>query len=70
MQRVVAGVALDLVGVGVDGEDLVAAVTQPPVDDVAPVVLRVPRHAGDGDPRLGEELGRGFLDGGHGGPPC
>src|SRR5262245_28728198 len=65
VQRGIAPVALDLLRVGIDGEDLVAAVPQPLVDDVAAVVLRVARHTGDRDPVLGEERGRSFLDGGH-----
>jgi hypothetical protein len=35
-----APVALDLLGVRVDRHDVVAAVAQPPVDDVGAVVLR------------------------------
>ena len=41
-QVVVAAVAFDLVGVRVDGEDLVAAVTKALVDDVASVILGLP----------------------------
>ncbi len=37
----VAGVALDLVGIGVDGEDFVAPVPEPLVDDVRCVILGV-----------------------------
>ena len=36
---VVAVVALDLIGVGIDRKDVVAAVTQPAVDDVGAVIL-------------------------------
>jgi hypothetical protein len=53
---VVAAVALDLVRVRVDGEDLVAAAAEAAVDDVAAVALRVPRDAGDRDAPMREEL--------------
>src|SRR6185436_19073298 len=64
----VARVALDLIGVGIDGEHLVAAVAQPLVDDVAAVAARIAGHAGDGDAPVSEELCCGFLDLLHGTP--
>jgi hypothetical protein len=61
-QVVIAAVAFDLVRVRVDGEDLVAALAQAPVHDVAPVTLRLSGDAGHGDPLVGQELGCGVLD--------
>ena len=55
-QLVVAAVALDLVGVRVDREDLVAPLAEALVDDVAAVVLGLPGDAGDGDSLAGQEL--------------
>jgi hypothetical protein len=55
----------DLGGGRVDGEDLVAALQQPIVDDVAAVATRGAGDPGDGDPTAGEELVRGLLDGDH-----
>src|SRR5829696_5382187 len=52
-QVVVAAVALDLVRVRVDGEDLVAPLAQALVDDVAAVVLGLPGDTGDGDSLAG-----------------
>ena len=57
LQVVVAAVALDRVGVRVDREGAVAALTQPPVDDVRGLPrARVARHAGDSNALLVEKL--------------
>src|SRR5881628_737750 len=57
----VGAIALDLVGVRVDREDLVAALAQPPVDVVAPVAaFAVSRDSGYRHPFVGQEL-RGCL---------
>src|SRR5215204_6329255 len=64
-QVVVGGVAFDLVGVWIDGEDVVAAVAQPVVDDIPTMVSRRARDAGDGDALVPEELGGSSLDCGH-----
>jgi hypothetical protein len=60
-QVVVGAVALHLVRVRVDREDLVAALTQARVDDVAAVVCGRPRDARDSHAPGAEELGRGVL---------
>ncbi|HYU76222.1 MAG TPA: hypothetical protein VEL31_26415, partial [Ktedonobacteraceae bacterium] len=60
-QIVVAGIAFDVVGIRVDGEDLVAPLPQTLVHNVAAVSLGFPRHAGHSDSLLCEELGCGFL---------
>jgi hypothetical protein len=60
-QVVVAGVAFDVVGVGVHREDLVAPLPQAPVHRVAAVSLRFARDPGDRDPLAGQELGCGLL---------
>src|SRR6516225_2610128 len=44
-QIVVAAVPLDLLGVRVDGEHIVSPLAQALVDDVAPMILRMPRDA-------------------------
>jgi hypothetical protein len=62
LQVVIRPVALDLVGVRVDGEDLVASLAQAPVDDVAAVVSRRSRYSGDGHAPVTEEFRRGILD--------
>jgi hypothetical protein len=56
LEVVVTHVALDLVGVRVDAEHLVAALAEPPVHDVAAVFTRVPGDPGDRNPSVGEEL--------------
>src|SRR4029079_1897432 len=61
-QVVVAAVALDLVGVRVDREDLVAPLAEALVDDIAAVALGVPGDAGDGDSLAGQELRRRVVD--------
>ena len=61
-QLVIAAVALDLVGVRVDREDLVAPLAQALVDDVAAVVLGLPGDAGHGDSLAGQELRCGIFD--------
>ena len=58
----VAGVALDFVGVGVDGEHVVVARSQPLVDDIAAVILRIAGDAGDRDPLVGQKFGCGLFD--------
>ena len=55
-QVVIAPVALDLVGVRVDREHLVATVAQPLVHHVRAVARGRARHPGDRDPLLGQEL--------------
>jgi hypothetical protein len=59
---VVAAIALDLIGVRVDGEDLIAALPEALVDDVAPVVPRLPGDARDRHPPVGQELRRRRFD--------
>src|SRR5512141_1976169 len=62
---VIAGVALDFVGVGVDREDLVPAVAEPLVDDVRAMAGGCPRHPGDGDTLVRQELRRRLCDRDH-----
>ena len=70
-QVVVARVPFDDVGIGVDREDLVAALTEPPVDGIRPVPLGMSRDANDRDALLGQEILRRFIECGHRSyPPC
>jgi hypothetical protein len=62
---VVGGVALDLVCVRIDREDVVSALTQTPVDDVAPVAPRLSRHVRHRHPPVGKELRRRVADRSH-----
>src|SRR5215467_39189 len=62
----VAPVPLDLVGVRVDREHLVAALAQPRVHVVAPVGLGRAGYPGDRDALVRQELGRGVFDALHG----
>src|SRR5215218_7090934 len=66
LQVLVAGVALDGVGVGVDRKDLIAVIAQPLVDDVAAVRLGGAGDPGDRHSLVGQELGCGLLDARHG----
>jgi hypothetical protein len=59
---VIGAIAFDLVGVRVDGEDVVASLAQALVDDVAAVASRRSGDAGDGDSLVAEEVGCGLLD--------
>ena len=61
-------IALDLVGVRVDREDVVATFAQTLVDVVAPMRLGCAGHPRDRHPLVGQEHGRGFLDALHGSP--
>ena len=68
-QVVVGAIAFHLVGVGVDGEDLVAAVAQALVYDVAAVVFGIPGDAGYCDSPVTQKLRCRFLDRCHGKAP-
>src|SRR4029079_7596121 len=68
-QVVVAAVTLDLVGIRVDREDLVAPFAQALVDDVAAVVLGLAGDAGHGDSPAGQELRCCVFDALHLEPP-
>ena len=61
LQVRVGAIALDLGGIRVDGEDLVPALAQAPVDVVAPVGLGRARHARDGHALVGQERRCGVL---------
>ncbi len=61
-QVVIGAIALDLVRVRVDGEDLVTPLSKALVDDVAAVVLRLSGDARDGHPLVGQELRCGLFD--------
>src|SRR6516225_11091626 len=61
-QIVVAPVPLDLLGVRVDREHLVSPLAKALVDDVAPMILRMPRDARDRHPLVGQKLRRRLLN--------
>jgi hypothetical protein len=55
----VARIALDFIGIRIHRKDLIAAVTQALVDDVAAVTAGMARDPGDRDALLAQELGIG-----------
>ena len=65
-----AGVALDGAGVGVDGEDLVAALARALLHDVAAVAFWRAGDAGHRDTLFIQELGGCLFDRVHSRPLC
>src|SRR5215472_9041700 len=61
-QILIAPVPLDLAGVRVDREDLIAALAQPPVHVIAPVGLGRAGHPRDRYSLTGQERGRGLIN--------
>src|SRR5262249_15283069 len=68
-QVVITAGTLDLLRIGVDREDLVAAVAQTLEHGIGAVLPGLARHACHGDPLVSEELGSGFLHRRHLPPP-
>ena len=52
----VRGITFDLVGVRIDGEDLIPPLAEALVDDVTSMAVGLPRDAGNGNALVGEKL--------------